>query len=131
VNPNPNSAVVDFAGAHRIIRGDITKIDVGGCCDFEDGLRPTFTSRRIRAAVNPFSTAFAQWWCHGAIRTWTIRMHRVSAGNQHEGDTTLVPARGTRQLSRVGKALTDVGGCLLLSRADGERGRHPCDYSSR
>jgi hypothetical protein len=24
--------------------------------------------RRLRAAVNPASTAFAGWWCHGNIR---------------------------------------------------------------
>ncbi len=24
--------------------------------------------RRIRAAVNPASTAFAGWWCHGNLR---------------------------------------------------------------
>jgi hypothetical protein len=24
--------------------------------------------RRVRAAVNPASTAFARWWCHSALR---------------------------------------------------------------
>ena len=26
--------------------------------------------RRVRAAVNPLSTAVTRWWCHSAMRHW-------------------------------------------------------------
>jgi hypothetical protein len=35
--------------------------------------------RRVRDLINPYSTAFASWWCHSA-RYW--RLPRVITGNK-------------------------------------------------
>ncbi|MCZ2819913.1 hypothetical protein O2V63_06190 [Modestobacter sp. VKM Ac-2977] len=38
--------------------------------------------RRLRAAVNPVSTGFAEWWCTSALRRAVLRRqerrHRIS-----------------------------------------------------
>jgi hypothetical protein len=30
--------------------------------------------RRVRNAINPYSTAFASWWCHRGRYTWVARL---------------------------------------------------------
>jgi hypothetical protein len=53
------------------------------------------TGRRIRAAVNPVSTAATRWWCHSALRQMltgyglTARQRRLirSGMNQSVGRT--------------------------------------------
>ncbi len=42
--------------------------------------------RRIRNMVNPYSTAFAEWWCHAGRHTRPARMIMVIAERRATGE---------------------------------------------
>ncbi len=45
--------------------------------------------RRIRNLVNPYSTAFAEWWCHVGRRTRPARMVMgIAAGHRSQHRAT-------------------------------------------
>ena len=49
--------------------------------------------RRVRDLINPYSTAFASWWCHSAGKTssFIVRSsHAASwASTENDGNATL------------------------------------------
>jgi hypothetical protein len=42
--------------------------------------------RRLRNMINPYSTAFARWWCHSGRY---VRLARMSTGNQAAAQSRL------------------------------------------
>ena len=53
-----------FGGSHIRLTGRI----MGAADPLSDGGRMSRIGRRVRAAVNPVSTAATRWWCHSAVR---------------------------------------------------------------
>jgi len=77
--------------------------------------------RRVRAAVNPVSTAVARWWCHSAVRHAltghgpTARQRRlIRHGTPGTGFTPSAEQTAERMKARA-RAIND-----LLSRDDHE-----------
>jgi len=59
--------------------------------------------RRVRDLINPYSTAFASWWCHSA-RYW--RLPRVITGNK----TAARPGLPRRAVPRAGGGASEGSG---------------------
>jgi len=63
--------------------------------------------RRVRAMINPWSTAFARWWCHSAARL-TLTGHRPRRRVLHRDQDVVrpapadAPASGMPQAGRIG-----------------------------
>lgn len=72
--------------------------------------------RRVRAAVNPASTALTRWWCHSAVRHLltghgpAARQRAVIRGRMTQGT---VPALSAEQRRARAGAIDE-----LLSRED-------------
>jgi hypothetical protein len=62
--------------------------------------------RRVRAAVNPVSTAATRWWCHSALRH-LLTGHGPTAGQRRlirHGSTPGGPAAGSPSSAELMKA---------------------------
>ena len=76
--------------------------------------------RRIRAAVNPMSTAATRWWCHSAVRRMltgygpTARQRRLI----HSGPTPGGPADGSPSSAAVMQARAAAIDALLSRDRD-------------
>lgn len=74
--------------------------------------------RRVRAMINPWSTAFSRWWCHSAAR-FALTGHGVPRGRGHDVPRPMradAPADGMPRAVRIG-ALTqaDVASAVALA----------------
>jgi hypothetical protein len=56
--------------------------------------------RRVRNLVNPYSTAFASWWCHTA-RYMVMPGHRPAARSRRAGSATPGANRATPQVRDI------------------------------
>ena len=78
--------------------------------------------RRVRAAVNPVSTAVTRWWCHSAVRHQltgygpTARQRRLARYRVYRSG----PAVGPRPSAELMKARAAAIDALL--RADRDEG---------
>jgi len=78
--------------------------------------------RRVRAVVNPLSTAVTRWWCHSAVRHLltgygpTARQRRLARYRVHRSG----PATGPRPSAELMKRRAAAIDALL--RADHDEG---------
>jgi len=59
--------------------------------------------RRIRNLINPYSTAFARWWCHSG--QFMVSGHRAAARPRRPGPATPSPDQGVPDAS-AGRSAT-------------------------
>jgi hypothetical protein len=61
--------------------------------------------RRIRNLINPYSTAFARWWCHSG--RYLIPGNRAAARSRRRRSAVPRPAHGVPDAS-AGRSATDL-----------------------
>jgi hypothetical protein len=57
----------------------------------DEEARMNTVERRVRAMINPWSTAFARWWCHSAAR-FTLTGHGPRRRELRRGRDVVWPA---------------------------------------
>jgi ribosomal protein S18 acetylase RimI-like enzyme len=60
--------------------------------------------RRVRAIINPWSTAFARWWCHSAAR-FTLTGHGPRTREPRRDRDVVRPAPADTVASRIPQAV--------------------------
>ena len=77
--------------------------------------------RRVRAMINPWSTAFARWWCHSAVR-FTLTGHGPRRLVLRRDRDVVRPAPADTAASRMPQAVrieplteVDVGSAVELA----------------
>jgi hypothetical protein len=83
--------------------------------------------RRLRDMINPYSTAFATWWCHSA-RYW--RLPRLTTGSK----TAARPGLPRRVVPRMGDQASEGSGFSVpsvLPQAPNPGERVPCLGSAK
>lgn len=57
--------------------------------------------RRVRAMVNPWSSALARWWCHSAVRFALTGYGQRADGRRRRGVARPIPADGLSHAVRI------------------------------
>src|SRR5580693_1889628 len=83
-------------------------------------VRMNTVERRVRAMINPWSTALTRWWCHSAAR-FALTGYGAPRGRGHDVPRPTPPdvaADGMPQAVRI-EALTqaDVASAVALARS--------------
>jgi ribosomal protein S18 acetylase RimI-like enzyme len=74
---------------------------VAACSDGHEGARVQTVERRVRALINPWSTALTRWWCHSAARVTLTGYGQRADGRRRRDVVGPIPAGGMPHAVRI------------------------------